>query len=349
MRFTVSRGRILSAVALLTVVSIGGFAVGKKGHSFAESETPAPTEPPLSPEVGSVLGATTTLPAMAKGVTPDRQFVGLDSTRLADALQKEGTLLNSIDQVRVFPPPSLGIGSEVLIYRAPRVVLADGTKAEATLATWSATVGEVLTETETELGSSDRITPALDTPIPAGGTAIAITRVESATTSITKAEPFASREEKTDTLFIGKSKVSVEGKAGVRTITYKIVRENGKQVSKTEVSNVITTPPVTKVTLVGTKVPPPVLVAEGTGQASWYDAPASSLSQTGNLTAAHKTLAKGTKVKVVNVANGKSVIVTITDRGPFIAGRVIDLSTPAFSQLASTGTGVISVRLEAIE
>lgn len=51
------------------------------------------------------------------------------------------------------------------------------------------------------------------------------------------------------------------------------------------------------------------------------------------LTAAHKTLPFGTKVKVVNKLNGKSVVVRINDRGPFIRGRVIDLSKAAAQQI----------------
>lgn len=51
------------------------------------------------------------------------------------------------------------------------------------------------------------------------------------------------------------------------------------------------------------------------------------------MTAAHKTLPFGSKVAVTNVANGKMVIVTITDRGPFVKGRVIDLSKAANQKL----------------
>lgn len=49
----------------------------------------------------------------------------------------------------------------------------------------------------------------------------------------------------------------------------------------------------------------------------------------GGMTAAHKTLPFGSKVRVTNRRNGRSVVVTITDRGPFIRGRVIDLTTGA--------------------
>ncbi|WP_133010899.1 septal ring lytic transglycosylase RlpA family protein [Marinomonas flavescens] len=61
------------------------------------------------------------------------------------------------------------------------------------------------------------------------------------------------------------------------------------------------------------------------------------------MTAAHKRLPFGTKVKVTNVANGKSVIVRINDRGPFVSGRIIDLSKSAFQRIASTKHGVIDV------
>lgn len=63
------------------------------------------------------------------------------------------------------------------------------------------------------------------------------------------------------------------------------------------------------------------------------------------LTAAHKTLDLGTMVEVTNIENGKSVIVKITDRGPYVEGRIIDLSKKAFSEIASTRKGVIDVEL----
>jgi rare lipoprotein A len=66
-------------------------------------------------------------------------------------------------------------------------------------------------------------------------------------------------------------------------------------------------------------------------------------------TAAHKKLPFGTKVKVTNTKNSKSVIVRINDRGPFVKGRVVDLSSLAFSSLASLDDGVIDVEIVVIE
>lgn len=67
----------------------------------------------------------------------------------------------------------------------------------------------------------------------------------------------------------------------------------------------------------------------------------------GALTAAHRTLPFGTKVKVTNQRNGRSVVVTITDRGPFIRGRVIDL-TLAGAHAIGMGFGLAKVHLHVI-
>ena len=66
------------------------------------------------------------------------------------------------------------------------------------------------------------------------------------------------------------------------------------------------------------------------------------------LTAAHKTLPLGTKVRVTNLSNGKSIVVRINDRGPFKAGRVIDLSEAAAQHIAMTGSGLVRVAIDVV-
>lgn len=95
-------------------------------------------------------------------------------------------------------------------------------------------------------------------------------------------------------------------------------------------------------------------VEEGT--ASWYGNKFHG-HQTSNgevydmyaMTGAHKTLQIPTYVKVTNLANGKSVVVRINDRGPFHGDRIIDLSYSAASKLGYTETGTARVRVEAID
>lgn len=67
------------------------------------------------------------------------------------------------------------------------------------------------------------------------------------------------------------------------------------------------------------------------------------------LTAAHKTLPFGTKLKVTSLANERSVLVRINDRGPFIKGRIIDLSFGAAKELDMVRAGVTSVKLEIVK
>lgn len=67
------------------------------------------------------------------------------------------------------------------------------------------------------------------------------------------------------------------------------------------------------------------------------------------MTAAHKTLPLGTYVKVTHLENGQSIIVRVNDRGPFVSGRVIDLSSKASQMLGVKQKGVAHVRVEAVE
>ena len=67
------------------------------------------------------------------------------------------------------------------------------------------------------------------------------------------------------------------------------------------------------------------------------------------MTAAHRTYKFGTKLKVTNPLNNKSVIVTVNDRGPFIKGRELDLSRAAFEKIADIRKGVLKVTVEIIK
>ena len=84
-----------------------------------------------------------------------------------------------------------------------------------------------------------------------------------------------------------------------------------------------------------------------TCQASMYGTGSMTASgepfNAGAMTAAHKTLPFGTKLRVTNTSNDQSVVVKVNDRGPFVAGRCLDLTTAAFSKIASTGAGVATV------
>jgi rare lipoprotein A len=91
------------------------------------------------------------------------------------------------------------------------------------------------------------------------------------------------------------------------------------------------------------------------GLASWYGPglhgrrTASGTVHTGAaLTAAHRSLPFGTRVRVTNLENGRAVVVVVDDRGPFVRGRVIDLSLAAARRLGMVRDGVVPVRLEVV-
>jgi rare lipoprotein A len=106
------------------------------------------------------------------------------------------------------------------------------------------------------------------------------------------------------------------------------------------------------------KIPKPAVPAPGrteSGIASWYGEPYhgrraanGEVYDMNKLTAAHRTFAFGTWVRVRNLDNGKAVEVRINDRGPFVRGRIIDLSRAAAHQVAMIAPGTAKVRLEVI-
>ena len=95
-------------------------------------------------------------------------------------------------------------------------------------------------------------------------------------------------------------------------------------------------------------------VSSEVGIASWYGPPYTnrkaadgSIYNQNAMTAAHRTLPMGTIVRVTNLSNGESVVVRITDRGPFIDGRIIDLSLAAAKMIDVYRAGIAKVRVEA--
>ncbi|MDP0489860.1 MAG: septal ring lytic transglycosylase RlpA family protein [Verrucomicrobiota bacterium JB023] len=93
------------------------------------------------------------------------------------------------------------------------------------------------------------------------------------------------------------------------------------------------------------------------GKMSWYSVKTNGGTKTASgerfsdsgMTAAHRTLKFGTRVRVTNQSNGKQVILRITDRGPFIKGRIIDVSIGAARKLGFVKTGVTACKVEVLK
>jgi rare lipoprotein A len=92
------------------------------------------------------------------------------------------------------------------------------------------------------------------------------------------------------------------------------------------------------------------------GQGSYYadkfngrKTASGAIYRSGKMTAAHNTLPFGTRIKVTNVKNGKSVTVTVHDRGPHVKGRIVDVSGKAANKLDLVQAGVVPVQLKVIK
>ena len=101
--------------------------------------------------------------------------------------------------------------------------------------------------------------------------------------------------------------------------------------------------------------PVPSVVRVLTGEASWYGpgfygnrTASGEIYRPGTMTAAHRTLPFGTKVRVTNLWNGRTAVIRINDRGPFLDHRVIDLGHGAASHLGLTASGIAQVKLEVL-
>jgi rare lipoprotein A len=166
----------------------------------------------------------------------------------------------------------------------------------------------------------------------------------------------------------GETRVEADGSPGLQRVVFEVTRRNGRITAKRQISSEVITPASPRVVFVGRgggrgapagteEVPLKLRIAQGDfdggrrsagapprsgqqeGGASWYR------YKTG--TCAHRTLPKGTVVKVTNLKTGKAANCTVADRGPFIKGRIIDLDRSVFLAIAeSPGQGVIQVRIE---
>ena len=99
----------------------------------------------------------------------------------------------------------------------------------------------------------------------------------------------------------------------------------------------------------------PSVVSVSTGEASWYGpgfygnrTASGEVYRPGTMTAAHRTLPFGTRVRVTNLWNGRTAVIRINDRGPFVAHRVIDLGHGAATTLGLVASGIAQVRLEVL-
>ena len=234
------------------------------------------------------------------------------------------------------------------------------------------TVADALKAAKVEVDSSDAVNPGLGTPL-SDGMKITLTMVDQKSQKRRVAVPFSTKKVEGSSLPKGEIKVITKGVNGINEETWTVVFKDGKKVSEKKVSSKVVNAPVTQVVKVGTKTASssspstrsssashrstasqssdPVTsgttclastYGEGDGTAGGPTASGETFDPSA-FTAASKTLPLGSTIRVTNVSNGRTVTVRINDRGPYVGGRCLDLSTAAMNAIAP-GQGLVTVR-----
>ena len=234
------------------------------------------------------------------------------------------------------------------------------------------TVADALKAAKVEVDSSDAVNPGLGTPL-SDGMKITLTMVDQKSQKRRVAVPFSTKKVEDSSLPKGEIKVITKGVNGINEETWTVVFKDGKKVSEKKVSSKVVNAPVTQVVKVGTKTASssspstrsssashrstasqssdPVTsgttclastYGEGDGTAGGPTASGETFDPSA-FTAASKTLPLGSTNRVTNVSNGRTVTVRINDRGPYVGGRCLDLSTAAMNAIAP-GQGLVTVR-----
>lgn len=263
-------------------------------------------------------------------------FSDVTEQTLGEFLEAKKLSLREGDSVIPNSETDLFSGTHILLSRAHTVIVAiDGT--EHVLRTQKTTVGEALEESTLVIDDDDIVKPGREA-FSESGMRVVVTKVEISEEMVEKPIVFDKKTNEDDTLSWRKSIVTQKGENGIQKLTYRVSRHDGKEVNRKLLNTEVIKEPIPQITTQGTFVK---LGKSHTGGASWY-------AWTGTMAAANPWLPKGSYVKVTNIENGKSVIVVINDRGPFVPGRIIDLDKVAFQKIASVGAGVINVKMEEI-
>ena len=233
------------------------------------------------------------------------------------------------------------------------------------------TVADALKAAKVSVDSNDVSKPGLGTPL-ADGMKITLTMVDQKSQKRRVAVPFSTKRVENPSMAKGATEIATKGVKGTNEETWTVVYKDSKKVSEKKVSTKVVKAPVTQVVKVGTKkaesssassrsnsrsrsnsgsASNPVTsgstcvastYGEGDGTAGGPTASGETFDPSA-LTAASRTLPLGSTIRVTNVNNGRAVTVRINDRGPYVGGRCLDLSTAAMNAIAP-GQGLVTVR-----
>lgn len=245
-------------------------------------------------------------------------------------LAKEDTILPNLKDV-------IQNNSKIIIARANTItILVDNQ--QRTIKTHLKKVDKILAEAGIKLDKEDYSIPDKDAKIN-NNAKIEIIRVSKKEEIIKEEIAFETIKKYSDQIYEDEKEITQNGQNGILEKTFKIRLENNQETERKLISEEITSKPQSKIIVYGTKKHPVGKVITG-GQATYYYGPT---------IAACNLFPAGTKLRVTNTANGKSIEVIIDDNGGFGWPTAIDLRYDYFKKLGGTsGQGIINVTLEEI-
>lgn len=216
--------------------------------------------------------------------------VSLDNGSKVEIKAKKGTvrevlIANDIpfgadDRVEPGLDTKVNGGETINIYKAHEITIVDGGTTTVRKTTYKK-VGDILKELNITLGENDRVTPDLNKEVATVDT-IKIVRDGKATEVKKEEIKFETKEEKDDSKYVDEKVTKVEGKNGEKEVTYNVVRENGKEISREVVSEKVLTEATAKVVVVGTKQRPAEQKASSQATSSIQSYSAQSYSAAGS-------------------------------------------------------------------
>lgn len=245
-------------------------------------------------------------------------------------LVKEDTILPSLKD-------TIQNNSEIIISRANTILISVDDQ-QRTIKTHLKKVDKILTEAGIKLNQEDYSIPDKNAKLN-NNSKIEIIRVSKKDETIKEEIAFEIIEKYSDQIYEDEQEITQNGQNGILEKTYEIKLENNKEIDRKLVSEKTTLKPQNKIIVYGTKKHPIGKVITG-GSATYYHGPT---------IAACNLFPTGTKLRITNTSNGKSIEVIIDDTGSFGWPTVIDLRYDYFQKIAGpSDDGIMSVTLEQI-
>ncbi|TSC66018.1 MAG: hypothetical protein CEO22_254 [Candidatus Berkelbacteria bacterium Gr01-1014_85] len=268
------------------------------------------------------------------GETLPRQFVEQSlleqSTAAQSATEQPSNKLDRADIILAQPDPRIGLGSRLTVARATRFTIIDYGK-KIHLVSLASTPRQLLSEQGLTLGENDKIDRAVDRPMTkadldptTGQIVLTITRV--AITEVKESETIAFEQIKKEDPTLPRGEIKqTPGQLGERRKTFRVTRENGREVKRELIKNELIKAPQPEITIVGTKV---VVGKVYTGRVSWYKYNSTKV--------ASDLFKRGVTLRLTNLNNGQQIIVRNDGCICADTGFLVDLHPDHFTALGGT-------------